>query len=228
MVAAKNDSCYSAALDEEAEEEQEEDECAYYSSDEHDGTSSSECPQPRHPRSVGEQKSMASNLVADRHHIVVKRLSALLNHGHLDWNAFEHISCSKIFRWVAVYVVTTDGHVVLMESSSKKKSHLHAFGGSDAQWDLASGSGSGSNFWYSFLKLRSELLDEAAINLEGASFSSSPLIFVRDGIAQVVCLSPERLAPEQLWCPEIARKSCDGVHLGISVFCVRLASEQGF
>ena len=50
-------------------------------------------------------------------------------------------------------------------------------------------------------RLRSELLDEAAINLHGVPFSFSPLIFVRDEIAQVVCLSLEWLAPEQLWCP---------------------------
>ncbi len=62
MVAAKNDSCYSAALDEEAEEEQEEDECAYYSSDEHDGTSPSECPQPPHPRLVEERFKVGEKL----------------------------------------------------------------------------------------------------------------------------------------------------------------------
>ena len=69
-------------------------------------------------------------MIATEDHPFVSKMSSLLNDPRLDVRLFEKVSAPSVFRWVATYVVTLNGDMLVMRSSpSERKYKLQAFGG---------------------------------------------------------------------------------------------------
>ena len=160
----------------------------------------------------------------DENHPVFTCLKKLVNDPMLDRECFQRICNARVFKWVAAYVITDAGRILVMElpKKSRKAKNIQTFGGSVYGSEMTS---EWCNFFYAFVKLRSELMDESSIDLSTVEFEASPLIVIGDGLVQVIRISDDWVVQQRLWCPERARNHGWEVHRDISAFWVRLKNN---
>ena len=68
----------------------------------------------------------------DENHPVFTCLKKLVNDPMLDRECFERICNARVFKWVAAYVITDAGRILVMElpTKARKAKNIQTFGGS--------------------------------------------------------------------------------------------------
>jgi len=103
----------------------------------------------------------------------------------------------RIVKHVAVYVVTTEGQVVVRRKKKKQANSLTAFGGCERPHSVLRMLNS----------LRLELMDEASMILKYSNMAAcSPLCIMGNALLQVVLVPQSWVDQAALWCPESVRE----------------------
>ena len=141
-------------------------------------------------------------------HPLYRELHRAINDAHAS-AALSELLEHNVFNWVAPYVVTDAGNILLQAipktRNRKKTLQLQSFGGSHLN----------QNSFFMFHKMRGELRDESSLTLTSAMpFRASSIYVVEGGLLQVIVVKDSWLREQRLWSPEWARNHCNA--LGIS------------
>ena len=125
-------------------------------------------------------------------HPLYRQLHGLVNDAESCSVLFRLLEFS-IFDYVAPYVITDAGNILLQRQPRRKKKkdtfQLQAFGGQNV----------GENFLWQFNKLRGELRDESSISLLfNVPFRASPVYIRGKGLVQVFLVSEDWVRTQRL------------------------------
>jgi hypothetical protein len=134
-------------------------------------------------------------------HPLLKQLQLLVGTSANEGLKLNEVMQYAKFQWVAVYVITDAGRMIVKTLTSGKAgtvARMEAFGGSMDK---------PSNIVFAIAKLRSELADESSITITKDNLvRMSPLMVLRDGLVQIVMVKQTWVDSQRLWVPESARQ----------------------